>query len=379
MHIVIDAHLAVKKIDGVARYLIGLLRELPKLDRSITFTVLALPEAKSGLPDEIIAAANVERVKLDLMGPSPKQHFLTPRLLKELQADLYHHPQYDLPFGLRIPTVVTIHDLKFIFNRQFLTGRSWLKSTYMNYSMRYALHKADRIIAVSENTRRDIEIFLNRPPTRTTVIHHGVDSPVTTRHHNKRAGLDIQADFILFVGTRRPHKNIEGLIQAVNLLRKQKDKNIDLVVAGKSYSDYTGPEKLVEHLDLQEHVHFLDFVPDAELPALYDAARVVVLPSFYEGFGFPILEAMARGKPVAASNLTSLPEIIGDAGLLFDPRSSEDIANKIEKILTSNTLHKQLSLAATKRAETFSWQKVAESTLAVYEEALSLRRTAQIG
>ncbi len=366
MHIVIDAHLAVKKIDGVARYLLGLLRELPGLDPSIKFTVLALPDAKSGLPADIFEPDNLNRVELNLMGPSPKQHLMMPRLLHELRADVYHHPQYDLPIRLRIPAVVTIHDLKFIYHRQFLAGRNGLKSAYIKHSLRYALRKADSIIAVSENTRCDLDRFLGQPSKRTTVIYHGVDGPGQAGQNHKQTGLDIQADFVLFVGTRRPHKNIEGLIQALDLLRKQGDKQIDLVVAGKAYSDYTGPEKLVEHLGLEKHVHFLDFVPEAELPALYHACRIVSLPSFYEGFGFPVLEAMSYGKPFVGSNVTSIPEVMGDAGLLVDPNRPEDIAEKIERILTDAQLESRLSQKARQRAAEFSWRAMAEKTLEVY-------------
>ncbi|MFQ5652696.1 MAG: glycosyltransferase family 4 protein [bacterium] len=388
MHIVIDAHLAVKKIDGVARYLIGLLTELPGLDRSITYSILALPEEKSGLPGEIFAEENVNKVILDLMGPSPRQHAIVPGLLKKLRADLYHHPQYDLPFRVRVPSVVTIHDLKYIFYPQFLSNRSWLKSFYIQHSLRYSLERASRIIAVSENTRRDLAGFLGRPPERVQVIHHGVDRPTSpfvpaaprlrrtagqASEHNvkehKKLALDIQRDFILFVGTRRPHKNIEGLIQALALLRKKYEQEIDLVVAGKAYSDYTAPERLVQHLGLQHHVHFLDFVPDAELAALYQSARVVSLPSFYEGFGFPVLEALAYGKPFVGSNVTSIPEVVGKAGLLVDPNSPEDIADKINQILSDESLAEALCRKALQRVEEFTWKAMAEATLKVYLEA----------
>ncbi len=369
MHIVIDAHLAVREIDGVARYLIGLLQELPKLDAKIAYTILCLPDRKSGIPADIFSPENVTKVQIDLMGPSPKQHVMIPPLLRELKADLYHHPQYDLPFGLSLPTVATIHDLKYIYYPQYLSRRSRLKSFYIKRSLRYTLAHATHVIAVSEHTHRDIKRFAKRPIRNVTVVHHGVNSDTGKAPAAGNFTLDSQRDFVLFVGTRRPHKNIEGLIRALERLRTKHNCEIDLVVAGKAYSEYKRPENLVQQLGLADRVHFLDFVADDALPSLYHAARIVALPSFYEGFGFPVLEAMVHGKPFVGSNVSSIPEVVGDAGLLFDPNQPDEIAEKIVRILSDNQLEEDLRKRALQRARLFSWQSVAEKTLQVYLDA----------
>jgi glycosyltransferase involved in cell wall biosynthesis len=371
MHILIDAHLAVKEIDGVTRYLIGLLTELPPIDRSIKYTVLSLPDEKSGLPKSIFAQPNVRQMVVHLWGPTPKQHFMLPRLVRDLKADLYHHPQFDLPRGMRVPTVATVHDLTYVFHPEFFATASRLKRFYIKQSLKYTVRQADRIIAVSENTAKDLKQLYDFDESRLRVIHNGVTLPDSNQNRNGYRSTNFSGDYILFVGTRRPHKNICGLIEALAILRRQKNCNLSLVVAGKPYVNFRDPEATAEKLGLKPYVHFLDFVPDDQLPSLYHRAKAVVLPSFYEGFGFPVLEAMAYGKPVIASTVSSLPEVVGDSGLLVDPHSAEEIAEKIEIVVTNNGLAEQLSQKARRRAELFSWQKMSESTLQVYLEAIN--------
>ncbi|MFX0140001.1 MAG: glycosyltransferase family 4 protein [Candidatus Hodarchaeota archaeon] len=372
MHIVIDAHLAVKKIDGIARYLNGLLLELPKIDSSIKFTVLTLPTNKSSLSEDIFSHSNVNRVKLNLMGPSPKQHFITWRLLREVNGDVYHHPQYDLPLGVPVPSVITIHDLKYIFHAEYLRKRSRLKRFYIKSTLQRSLKVADQIIVVSQSTLNDLKQLNSFNWEKVSVIYHGVDSPLEIEDEKINEiikDFDISENFILFVGTRRPHKNIGGLIRALGILRKRYGLDIDLVMSGKAYSDYREPEKISNELDLDSYTHFLDFIPDSKLPALYQSAKVVALVSYYEGFGLPLLEAMSYGTPVIGSNVSSIPEVIGNAGLLADPYNPEDIAKKIYQIITDSHLAAKLSQAGLERSKQFSWRSLAESTLNIYIKA----------
>ncbi len=371
MHIVIDAHLAVKEIDGVSRYLNGLLAELPKIDSSVQYTILSLPREKSCLPEEIFSHANVSRFELDLMGPTPRQHFITHRLLKKLKADVYHHPQFDLPWRIKTPSVVTIHDLKYIEHPEFLDKRSRLKSIYIRKSLQHSLRASNQIIAVSQNTLNDLENRFNFDIEKATVIHHGINSKPQLKPEQKNGTFETLSDFVLFVGTRRPHKNIEGLIRALSIWRTQYQLKLDLVIAGKAYSDYNKPENLAKELAVEPYVHFLDFVSDEKLPELYNSAKVLVLPSFYEGFGLTLLESMAHGTPVVASNVSSIPEVVGDAGLLVNPEDPEDIAGKIHQIITDTKLYQKLATAGLSRSKQFSWRSVAKSTFDVYMKALN--------
>ncbi|MCG8607098.1 glycosyltransferase family 4 protein [bacterium] len=370
MHIVIDAHLALKKIDGVARYLGGLLLELPKIDPSVRYSILSLPPEKSSLPDKIFSYPNVEPIQVKLKGPSPRQHLLIPRLLRNIGADLYHHPQFDLPFGIATPSVVTIHDLKYIFHPEFFMNKNRLKSWYIKKSLKYSLQKSTRVIVVSKSTLKDIQKTIPFDHAKASVIHHGVKLKFNGQIPENWTDLNAES-FVLFVGTRRPHKNIEGLIQALSLLRNEHRMNVDLVVAGKEYSDYSKPEELANQLGMESHVHFKNFVPDDKLASLYQSAQVVALVSFYEGFGFPLVEAMSVGTPVIGSNTASIPEVIGDAGLLVEPTNPADIAQKLFSILSDEKLQHRLSRAGLERARQFSWKSVAKATLNVYNQALS--------
>ncbi len=369
MHIVIDAHLAVRKIDGIARYLMGLLAALPALDESVRYTFLDLPREKSCLPDAVFAPDNVQRVDLDLMGPSPWQHLLMHGLLRGLEADLYHHPQYDLPLWPGVPSVITVHDLKYIFQPEFLSGKSRLKRFYIRRSLISSVRRCRRVIAVSGSTRRDLAELLPEAANKIDVIHHGVAQFGKVPPLNGSFGAALPARFILMVGTRRPHKNIEGMVRALAILRREKQVEVDLVVAGKGYADYDTPQRIAAELGLAEHVHFLGFVAEEHLPALYAAAVMVAMPSLYEGFGLPVLEALAQGLPVLGSNVTSIPEVLGDAGVLIDPRDPEEMAAKAAEILTDERLARELSARARSRAQAFTWTAVAEKTLAVYIEA----------
>ena len=373
MHIVIDAHLAIKKIDGVARYLNGLLMELPKIDTSIKYTILSLTHSKTSLPEDIFSYPNVKRIEVNLMGPSPKQHLIMRRLLKNLDADVYHHPQFDLPLGVTAPSVITIHDLKYIFFPEFLKKGSQLKRLYIKKSLQRSLKIADQVIAISQNTLNDSKQLNSNVEKKASVIYHGVDIPKKLSEKKVqqiKKRFNISENFILFVGTRRPHKNIDSLVRSLAILRNTLNLDIDLVVSGRAYSDYREPERLSRELGLDSVTHFLDFVADNELPALYQSAKVVALVSFYEGFGFPILEAMSYGIPVLGSNVTSIPEVVGDAGLLVDPHNPTEIAHKIYRIATDSHLNEKFSQAGLRRAKQFTWQAMAESTLNTYIKAL---------
>lgn len=369
MHIVIDAHLAVKQIDGVSRYLQGLLSELPKVDSGVDYSILTRPYSKSCLTEDLFTHPNVERIEVSLNGPTPRQHVFVPRLLSRLKPDLYHHPQYDLPIGISMPSVVTIHDLKYIFQPELLRRKSHFKSFYIKQSLRHSLRRANGIIAVSQNTLADLEKFANLDDKTTTVIGHGVEFKPENRTSSKSSLPGLPEQYILFVGTRRPHKNIDGLIRALHILHEQ-GVDISLIVCGKAYADYDRPERLTAALKLSEHVKFLDFVPDEQLQTLYRSAQVVALPSFYEGFGIPLIEGMAHSKPVLGSQLSSMPDVIGDAGLTVDPYDPVDIADKLERLLTNRQLYNELASKARKRAHNFSWSSVAKETFNFYIKTL---------
>jgi glycosyltransferase involved in cell wall biosynthesis len=296
-----------------------------------------------------------------------------PLRLAALRADVYHGPAAFLPlFKLGYRTVVTIHDLvSFLFPDT--VPRKY--SLYMRLMTRAAVRSADRVIAVSRATQIDLERVLRVPPARTVVIHEAVapefavaTPPAAVDAVVRRYGL--RRPYCLFVGNLEPRKNLGRLVEAFGRVRARghhPGSPPQLVLTGTRAWLYGGIFRRVEAQGLAGDVIFTDYVPAEDLPALYAGAACFVFPSLYEGFGLPVLEAMAAGAPVIASRAGAIPEVAGDAALLVDPVRVEEIAEAIEAVLADRALRDRLVAAGRARARTFSWETVARQTLAVYE------------
>jgi glycosyltransferase involved in cell wall biosynthesis len=242
--------------------------------------------------------------------------------------------------------------------------------------VRQTVQRSQRIIIVSQHTASDAVRLLNADPQKLRVIPHGVEerffqpgAPGEAEMLRTRYGLN--APYILFVGERRPHKNLPGLIQSFAHFQRLTPATYQLVIAGKCYGDYQAPEKLVEHLRLETQVRFIDALPDADLPALIRNAAACALLSLYEGFGLPLLEAMACGTPVVASNLTSLPEVAGEAALLVAPDNPLQAAEALQQAAGDGPVRSELIQRGLARAHLFTWQRCAQMTSQVYREVVN--------
>lgn len=284
--------------------------------------------------------------------------------------DLFHAPDFFLPPvrpGTR--TVVTVHDLSFIREPEtVMPGMMAHLTTWVPRSVQRANH----VIAVSEATRQDLIEFYQTPPEKISVLYHGVTAdfqpvadPGRLAAVRQKYGLG-KEPFILSVGTLQPRKNYHRLIQALARL----DDCLTLVIVGSKGWHYKNILAEVARLGLERRVHIPGFAADADLPALYSAASLFVYPSLYEGFGLPALEAMACGVPVIASNQSSLPEVVGEAGLLVDPHQAEDIAAAIARLLDDAPLRRQLAQAGQARAAQFTWTGMATKLLDLYQQVL---------
>jgi glycosyltransferase involved in cell wall biosynthesis len=286
-----------------------------------------------------------------------------------LRLDLLHSPDFIPPaFGAR-HFVITVHDLNFLYYPQFLTAES---RRYYIDQIEWAVKRADHILADSEATRQDIVHQLDVAPGKVTTVYLAADDayrplplsgvgPVLERY-------ELPPGYLLFVGTLEPRKNVPGLLSAYRLLLDQGVTEAPLVLIGGRGWLYEKIFRQVEALTLEEQVAFLHGVPDADLPALYNGAAVLVTPSFYEGFGLPALEAMACGTPVVVSDRGSLPEVVGPAGMLVDPEAPESIAAGLAAVLDDPEGQRQLERAGLAQAATFSWERTARETLAVYRK-----------
>ncbi|MBI4009045.1 glycosyltransferase family 4 protein [Candidatus Roizmanbacteria bacterium] len=285
------------------------------------------------------------------------------------KIDLFFSPAHYAPRFCPIPFVVTIHDLSyFYYPAEFLKKdlhqlKSWTK---------YSVEKAKKVIAVSNTTKKDVIKFYGIDDKKIEVIYNGYEKNLKAQNSNVKATtqkLKLEKNkYILFVGTLQPRKNIDTLIEAFGYFKKQ-NPSFKLIIVGKKGWLYDHIFKLIEDFKLKRDVIYRGYVTDDELGNLYKNAFSFVLPSFYEGFGIPVLEAMGYGCPVISSFASSLPEVGGDASLYFDPKSPSELAEKLTNLKDNKELRKQLIEKGKVRIKQFSWQKCAEQTLQILKNA----------
>jgi glycosyltransferase involved in cell wall biosynthesis len=278
------------------------------------------------------------------------------------RIDLFHasHHCYNPPRKTRLTT--TIHDMTCwltpeLHSRANVTATQWFGENIMK--------RADGIIAVSENTRRDLLRILDLNAERVKVIYPGVDGrffDVTAADvHAVREKYKLSKPYVLFIGTIEPRKNVPGLLAAYGQLTPATRAEYEMVVAGPV--GWADAETLAKVRGAAAGVRYLGYLPEADLPGITAGASVLAYPSFYEGFGFPVAQAMAAGVPVMTSDVSSLPEIAGDAALLVDPESTAEMRDALEKLLTSTALRERLGGAGRRRARLFRWELSARTSL----------------
>ncbi|RME35317.1 MAG: glycosyltransferase family 1 protein [Thermoflexia bacterium] len=287
-------------------------------------------------------------------------------------VDLFHATEHLLPRLSSVRTVFTLHDLIFLF---YPETHKPLNRWFLTLMMPRFLRAADAVIAVSECTKRDAVRAYGIPEEKITVIYEGVSprfrpaSPEAIQA--VRAKYRLPERFILYVGTIEPRKNLTALLEAYAALQSRNTQHAArLVIVGKKGWLYGGFFRRLRELGLEERVHFTGYVPDGDLPAIYSAADLFVFPSLYEGFGLPVLEAMACGVPVVCSNTSSLPEVAGDAALLADPTDIRALVAAMERALTDEALRASLRARGLERARQFTWEEAAKRTVEVYHQVL---------
>ncbi|HLX56750.1 MAG TPA: glycosyltransferase family 1 protein [Ktedonobacteraceae bacterium] len=290
------------------------------------------------------------------------------------QIDIYHGPDFVLPpLNGHTRKIVTVHDLAFIEHPEYAVPEL---AAYLKKVVPEAVSAADVVASVSQTTRQTLIEYFHTPPDKITLIPNGIRSyfrritdPVLLEATRYKFGL--KSPLVLGVGTQEPRKNHLGIIKAFQKATNTGSKQhrpATLALAGGSGWLYEETRQAVAELKLDKKVRFLGHVSDLDLMLLYSLADVFVFPSFYEGFGVPPLEAMACGAPVVTSNTSSLPEVVGDAALLVDPRSINEIANSITRILESQQLQEELRQKGYQQAARYTWQKSAQKMLTVYRQ-----------
>jgi glycosyltransferase involved in cell wall biosynthesis len=267
-------------------------------------------------------------------------------------------------------SIFTAHDLAFEIFPQAFTP---FMLRYQKWSARFASKRAARILSVSQSTKNDLVKFYGVDPNKIVVTHLAYDKEVFhPRNYEEiqpvldKYGLTYQK-YVLFLGTVQPRKNIPNLVEAFQKIRKENRMEEKLAIFGGRGWLWEPIVKKVKTAGLDGSVKYFDYAPKEDLPFLYAGAKLLTLPALYEGFGLPPLEAMASGVPVVVSNISSMPEVVGDAGTLVDPNSVDSIADGLLKVLTDNNLREQMIAKGLERAKQFTWENTARKTLEVFE------------
>jgi glycosyltransferase involved in cell wall biosynthesis len=362
MRFSVDAHSVGCHLTGNEVYIRNLLNEFAKLDRSSQFIAyVSKPDAGSRLPAGVatrwVSQNPFRRLGMDL-----------PLRLREDRPDLLH-VQYTGPLFSRVPLVVSVHDVSFLEHPQYFTR---FRATQLKITVRKTAERAAAILTPSEFSRTAILRHYRLDERKVVVVHNAVASefrPID-RHTAQASVLrkfGVPGPFVLMVGDLQPRKNHLGLLKAFEeVVRAHSHLKHRLVFVGKETWYSKDLHRAVQQSGIAERVYFTGFVEDADLVEFYGACDLFVFPSFYEGFGLPILEAMACGRAVASSNTTAMPEVADAAGLLFDPGSTEQMARAIRDILLDPELRIRLERLGSHRASLFTWERAAERTLEVY-------------
>ncbi len=362
---------------GIGRYGVNLINHLAKIlltetDHEI-FVFFHRSFDRSFLPEhENLQLINkYTRIKSNVL----RKAIFLPFSVRNLKMDLFHGVDHiGLPFLYRSKAckyVVTIHDLiTRIYPRSFPIKQRLVQNTLLPL----ILGKAERIIVDSRSTENDVQKFYRQQAEKVRVIYPGVESQFYPRSQKEveRVLDKYQLDFkyYFFLGTLEPRKNIVRLIEAFIKLKRKRNLENRLVISGRKGWLYKEILEKIQRAPFSQDIIFTDFVDDQDLPFLFSGAEMFLYPSLYEGFGLPVLEAMACGTPVIASNLSSLPEITGEAGILVDPLNVEEIALAMEKLSGDRKLQEELQKKGLERAKLFSWEKAAQETKELYQEML---------
>lgn len=362
---VLDARTATEHFPGIGRYVVNLVREMAlALRGDERLFLLHCPSSSSHFNLDEIAGGVILLLSVPSSCFSLQQQWVIPHILRRIDADVYHSTYYLMPYCPGVPTVLTVYDLIPLLFPEHVSPQARL---FFRWATALALRAATHILAISETTRRDLLSIFRVPQHKVTAVPLAVDPSFYPRPlpeiQTMRSQYHLPDRYVLYVGINKPHKNLVRLVEAWAQLQPQP---LPLVLAGVWDTRYPEPRQRVQSLGLDQEVIWLGPVPESILPALYSGATVFVFPSLYEGFGLPVLEAMACGAPVICSKIPSLREIGEGAVYFFDPTHVEDISAALCQVLTDSSLQIDLRERGLARAAQFSWQKTAKRTLELY-------------
>jgi glycosyltransferase involved in cell wall biosynthesis len=370
LHIAIDAHSVGTGLGGNESYATHLIEALAEIDGVNSYTLYVTRR-------EAVERFTNRWPNFQVRATLPHTPFI--RIPLTLGAELRKNPvdvlhvQFTAPPLAPCPVVVSIHDLSF---EHLPETFKWRSRTQLRLTVRRSARQAAQVLALSEYARSDIINTYGISPDKVTAIPLAAPAhfaPVTDDREFQRVRqtYGIQSDYILSVGSIQPRKNLNRLIAAYSSLRRARPegKLPQIVLVGKCAWLYDETLRTIKELGLSNSVVLTGYVPETDLPALYSGALCFVYPSYFEGFGLPPLEAMKCGTPVIVGNKTSLPEVVGEAGVLVDPFDVDDIASAIASVIGDSNFRSQLRAKGLERSRLFDWRETARQTLAIYRKA----------
>ena len=371
--IAIDYTAAIEQGGGIGRYVRELTAALARVDRRSDYRLFVAGAKRNQLPTApggnfswrptVLSPRWLSRIWHRARLPLPIERFTG-------SIDLLHATDFTLPPSLPgTRTLLTVHDLSFLRAPE---ATSPPLKRYLDAVVPRSVRRADHVLADSKATRSDLIALYNTPAEKITVLYSGVDrrfQPVTDFRRQMEKYNLVEKRYALSVGTVTPRKNYSRVIRALSQLGKEIN-DLNYVIVGGAGWTRDEIDATIAETGMRDRVHFLGFVPDADLPALYTGARMLILASLYEGFGLPILEAMACGTPVIAGNVSSLPEVVGDAGLLVDPSDIDAISGAIHRLENDDILRQRCVAAGIERARAFTWERAAAQLQRVYQSLL---------
>ncbi|MGC9048848.1 MAG: glycosyltransferase family 4 protein [Patescibacteria group bacterium] len=370
---------------GIGHYTYQLIRHLLKIDKKndyfLFFDKTVQNRRLAKFKQENVRVGFFPFIQYAKFLPGGYWHFLASAFLTRHRLDVFHSPTLNLPQSYRAPTVVTAHDLTvYKFPELYNTKK---QRTILKSTIPQAIKMAKKIIAVSYSTKKDLGEIFGVESEKVRVIYHGVDERFFRKSDSAtiekiKMKFGIKNDYLLFLGTLESRKNIFRIIEAYERLRDKISSlehpiaNIQLVLAGAPGFNFKKIDEKISHSKYKEDIILPGYIEADDLDPLFEGAKVFVFPTLYEGFGLPVIEAMANGVPVITSNISSLPEIAEERAILVDPLNVAEISQAMFDLLTRQDLWQKLSQLGKEKAKEFDWQKTAAKTLEVYKEATEI-------
>lgn len=375
MKIGIDSRLLERKMTGIGRYLLNILNYLPECDSQNDYYLFSYGGLHQYKRDKIKSISTINFTPQGILQKIISPFWLTfilPRFLNRYNIDLYFSPNHFLPLQkIRAKSIIVVHDIFHKINKNY---HPLYYRIYVDLFLPRAIKNSDLIITISESSKKDIIHFYNVPAEKIKVIYPAAEAIFQPRELSEEEKTKIKEKynlpdkFILYAGVIGERKNIRGLIKIADLI-KDKTK-IPIILFGRK--EHRG-EIYLKEIKKRENIQYKGFIESNDLPFIYNLAVIFLFPSFYEGFGFPVLEAMQSGLPVAASNTSSLPEVMGEAGIMHNPKDCEGFVKDIIKLLEDNDFYDKIRRQGIEQAKNFSWENTTKETVNVFNQVFSIK------